>query len=103
MKPLIKTVAIRKGGLAAQIDDKPSSLRHEPRSDTMQRLNRSEARSSPRNAEVPSNPVANPVANVANKPRYAKWREANPELWLERQRAAQKRYRAKKRAEKQPN
>lgn len=83
MKSPTKTVVNRGGGIAARFA--PPETKAKPV------------------AKVANVTVANPkpVANVANQPRYAKWREANPELWLERQRAAQKRYRAKKQAEKQ--
>ena len=80
MRPLTKTVARRSGGLAAQIVTDEEK-------------------------HIPSKPkVANvkPVANVANsgrpKDRVTRWREANPELYKERQRAYQAEYRRRKKA-----
>lgn len=73
MKPLTKTTVNRGGGIAARfaaVEPKPAK------------------------PKVANKPVSN-VANPKPKDRVTRWREANPELYLERQRAYAKRYRAK--------
>ena len=73
VKPLTKTVASRGGGIAAQFA--PA----EPKS---------------KKAAVANTAVAN-SNSVANKPRYIRWREANPDLYLARQRDYMRKKRAK--------
>lgn len=92
MKPLTKTTVNRGGGIAARfakLAPPPEKLDAEAKK-LWDSLNKNIAKK-------PFPKVAN-TDPVANKPRYARWREKNPELYKERQRAYMRRKRQKDKA-----
>ncbi len=84
MKPLTKTVARRTGGLAAMLELSTRPV--------------SPKRGSSPQAEVPAGTEAHGSRETqALQPAYIKWREANPDLYRERQRDYMRKRRAKER------
>lgn len=94
MKPLTKTVASRSGGIAARFvaltTDPSLTVANATTTDTVRVTTKELAKL--RKRGLLNDTVANPVAN---KPRYVRWREANPELYKQRQAEYMRKMRAK--------